>query len=73
MRIQDMDFNINVIITPCQLIEKQIKKKATVFILISAEVDFRINTRETSKSGSIHQEEISVPICMCWIAKPQIT
>ena len=49
------------------------KKKATVSILISAEVGFRINTRETSKSGSIHQEEIRVPICMCCVAKPQVT
>lgn len=42
MRIQDMDFKINVIIIPSQSIKKQIKK-ATVSILISAEVDFRIN------------------------------
>ena len=55
------------------LVNRKANKKKLVSILISAEVDFRINTRETSKSGSIHQEEIKVPICMCWVAKPQVT
>lgn len=55
------------------LVNRKANKKKLVSILISAEVDFRINTRETSKSGSIHQEELKVPICMCWVAKPQVT